>query len=150
MLTVALGEVFIERYAEQFGEPGGNERREIPGLVATLGRGNEAPVAVGEGVAEDLPDKVIHTLGKFFDHTLIRFYLGESASVNRLLPERNNPESRIAVGNSHLVRGEVAASLGLLYVFRCRTFLVGEKVFGLVAYKRSIKFVDFERWHFDV
>ena len=37
MLRVALGNVFVKWYAEQFGEPSGNERGEVALLVATLG-----------------------------------------------------------------------------------------------------------------
>ena len=127
---MALGEVFVEAYTEQVGEPSGNERSKVALLVATLGRGNDAPVAGSERMAEDLPDKGVHTLGKLLDHIGVALNVGQGSAVDRLLPERDNPERGIAVGNSHLVRGEVAAGLGLLNVFPCRPLFLGEQVFG--------------------
>ena len=51
MFGVALGEVFVEADAEQFCEPGGNERSKVPLLVAALGRGNDALVAGSKRIA---------------------------------------------------------------------------------------------------
>ena len=45
MLRVALGNIFVERYAEKRAYLRGNERSEVARLVATFGRGNDAPVA---------------------------------------------------------------------------------------------------------
>ena len=120
MLRVALGYIFVEGYAEQFSEPSGNERSEVALLVATLGRGNDGPVAIGERVAENLTYKGIHALGKLLDHIGVALNVGQGSAIDRLLPERDNPESGIAVGNSHLVRGEVATGFSLLHVFPCR------------------------------
>ena len=86
MLRVALGYIFVEGYAEQFGEPGGNERGEVVLLVATLGRGNDGPVAIGERVAENLTYKGIHALGKLLDHIGVALYVGKGAPVDRFLP----------------------------------------------------------------
>lgn len=86
MLAVALGKVFVKRYAEQFGKTRGNERGEVSGLMATLGRGNDAPVAGGERMTEDLPDKGIHALGKFFHHIGVGLDVGKGAPVDRFLP----------------------------------------------------------------
>ena len=58
VLRVALGNIFVERYAEKLREPGRNERRKISDLVATLGRDNDAPVTAGERAAEYLTDEL--------------------------------------------------------------------------------------------
>ena len=83
MLRVALGNIFIERYAEKRGVPCGNERSKVAHLVATLGRGNDAPVAVGERVAEDLSDKGIHTHGKLLDHIGVALNVGQGSAANQ-------------------------------------------------------------------
>lgn len=151
VLRVALGNIFVERYAEKLREPGRNERRKISDLVATLGRGNDAPVARGERVAEDLPDKGIHALGKFLHHIGVALNVGQRPAIERLFPERDDSESGITVGNSHLVRGEVAASLGLLHIFPCCPLFLGEKVFALSrGNKRSVEVRNIKRRHFDV
>lgn len=50
MLRVALGNVFIERYAEKFSEPGRNERGKISDFVATFRRSYDCSnVVVGKG-----------------------------------------------------------------------------------------------------
>ena len=84
MLRVTLGNIFVERYAEKRGDPCGNERSEVAHLVATFGRGDDAPVAGGERVAKDLPDKGIHTLGKLLHHIGVGLYVGERPAINRL------------------------------------------------------------------
>ena len=45
MLRVALGDIFVEGYVEKFSKQGRNERCKISNLVATLGRGNDGPIA---------------------------------------------------------------------------------------------------------
>ena len=97
MLRVALGNIFVERYAEKLREPGRNKRRKISDLMATLGRGNDAPVAGGERMTENLPDKGIHTLGKLLNHIRVALNVGQSPAIERLFPERDNPERGIAV-----------------------------------------------------
>lgn len=97
MLRVALGNVFVERYTEQFGEASGNERGEVSLLVATLGRGNDAPVAGSERMTENLPDKGVHTLGKLLDHIGVALNVGQRPAIERLFPERYDAELRIAV-----------------------------------------------------
>lgn len=82
MAAVALGEVFVEADAEQVGEPCGNERSEVALLVSALGRGNDAPVAGGERVAQDLSDKGIHTLGKFLHHIVVALNVGQGSAVD--------------------------------------------------------------------
>ena len=87
MLAVALGEAFVEADAEQVGEPRGNERSEVPCLVATFGRGNDTPVTRRKAVAQNLPDKSIHTHGKLIDHFGVGFDVGQGSAVNRLFPK---------------------------------------------------------------
>lgn len=86
MLRVALGDIFVEVYAEKFSEPGRNERRKISDLVATLGRGDDGPVTGGERMTEDLPDKGIHALGKLLHHIGVGLYVGQGSAIDRLLP----------------------------------------------------------------
>ena len=97
MFRVALGNIFVERYAEKFSDSCGNERCEVAHLMATLGRGDDAPVAGGERVAEDLPYKGIHTLGKLIDHSIVALNVCQRPAIKRLFPERDNSELRIAV-----------------------------------------------------
>ena len=87
MLRVALGNIFVERYAEKRGEPCGNERSKVAHLVATLGRGNDAPVAIAQRVTEDLSNKGIHALGKLLHHIGVGFNVGQGSAVDRLLPK---------------------------------------------------------------
>lgn len=97
MLRVALGNVFIEGYAEKFSEPGRNERGKISDLVATFGRCNDSPVAGGKRMTKNLPDKGIHALGKFLYHIGVALDVGKCPAIERLLPERYDAELRIAV-----------------------------------------------------
>ena len=150
MLRVTLGEIFVKVHAQECCEPCGNQRCKIAFLVATLRRGDDAPVAGGERVAEYLPDKGIHTHGEFPDHIGVAFDVGESPAIKRLFPKGDNAKSRVAVGNAHLIRGEVAASLGLLHIFPRGTALFGEKVFGTGRSKRCVEVGNIKRRHFDV
>ena len=118
--------------------------------MATLRRGDDAPVAGGERVAEYLPDKGIHTHGELPDHIGVALDVGESPAIKRLFPKGDNAKSRVAVGNTHLIRGEIAASLGLLHIFPRGTALFGEKVFGLGGSKRCVEVGNIKRRHFDV
>ena len=130
MLREALGNVFVEWYAEKFGEASGNERGEVALLVATLGRGNDAPVAGSERMTENLPYKGIHTLGKLLDHIGVALNVGQRPAIERLFPKRDNPELGIAVLDTDFVRSEVASSFIRLLLFPCRTLLLGKEVFA--------------------
>lgn len=93
MFRVTLGEIFVKVHAQECCEPCGNQRCKIAFLVATLRRGDDAPVAGGERVAEYLPDKGIHTHGEFPDHIGVAFDVGESPAIKRLFQREIMPKA---------------------------------------------------------
>lgn len=97
MFRVALGNIFVERYAEQFSEPGGNERGEVALFVATLGGGNDAPVAISERAAEYLTDEFCDVGSEKLDHIGVALDVGQRPAIERLFPERDDTESGITV-----------------------------------------------------
>ena len=88
MLRVTLGNIFVERYAEQFGEPGRNERGKISDLVATFGRGNDTPVATRERMAENLTDELCDVGSEKLHHIGVALNVGQSPTIERFFPER--------------------------------------------------------------
>lgn len=95
MLGMALGNIFVERYADNFANTSSNERSEVARFVSAFGGGHDAPVAKTERVTQHLPDKVGNAIGKFLNHCIVALYVGQRPTIKRFLSERDDAELRI-------------------------------------------------------
>ena len=116
MLRVALGNIFVERYAEKQGEPCGNERSKVAHLVATLGRGNDAPVATRERMAENLTDELCDVGSEKLHHIGVALNVGQSPTIERFFPERYD------------FANQRDGSFGLLVCFCCNKQVMCQRI----------------------
>ena len=110
------------------GDANSNECSEVAFLVATFRRSHHSEVIRREKRAEDGADKRSDVVGEKADHIIIAFDVGKSTTVHRLFPKRDE-EHASAVGDTHSVRSEIAASFGNVEFFPRLAFLLLEQVF---------------------